>query len=315
MREFLINENDADQRLDKYIQKTCRKMPKSLMYRLIRQKKIKVNRKRSEPNAMLQKGDRIQMFINEDFFADEKIDVSKASKLQGIVYEDKHFLILDKQQGVIVHSSRKFQGDTLIDQVMKYLIDTHQYDPQHENSFRPAFANRLDQNTGGLIIACKNAKSLRIMNEMIRTHQVEKHYLCIIEGKLRDGLYKHYYMKDEKRNMALIFDEPKNNCAEVSLAVQTLHHGKKYSLLDVDLISGKSHQIRAQLAHLHHPLIGDVKYHGKQIMKHQALYAYKLTFHTDQPDFEYLNAIKIVQKNNFIIQKYKSIENVEVEID
>lgn len=315
MRDFLINENDADQRLDKYIQKTCKKMPKSLMYRLIRQKKIKVNRKRSEPNAILQKGDQVQMFISDEFFSDEKMDLSRISKLNGIIYEDEHFLILDKKTGIIVHSNEKFQEDTLIDQVLKYLIDTHQYDPYKENSFTPAFANRLDQNTGGLIIACKNAKSLRLMNEMIRSHQVEKHYLCIIEGKIKDGLYKHYYIKDEEKNEALIFDEPRKNSVEVSLGLQTLHQGKEYALLDVHLISGKSHQIRAQLAHLHHPLIGDVKYHGKKIMKHQALYAYKLSFHTKEAGFEYLNSVKIVQKNNFVIQKYKNLENVEVEID
>ena len=119
MRDFLINENDADQRLDKYIQKTCKKMPKSLMYRLIRQKKIKVNRKRSEPNAILQKGDQVQMFISDEFFSDEKMDLSRISKLNGIIYEDEHFLILDKKTGIIVHSNEKFQEDTLIDQVLK----------------------------------------------------------------------------------------------------------------------------------------------------------------------------------------------------
>lgn len=311
MREFIINENDADQRLDKYIQKSCHKMPKSLMFRLIRQKKIKVNRKRSEPSYMLQKGDHIQMFINEEFFEEKKMDISKAPALSNIVYEDDHFLIVDKKPGIIVHSNEKFQDQTLIQQVLKYLIETGQYDPTNENSFTPAFANRLDQNTGGLIIACKNAKSLRYMNEMIRNHQIEKHYQCIIEGKLQDGHYEHYYIKDKDKNMALIFDEKKENSVLVALETNTLHQGKRYALLDVNLITGKSHQIRAQLSFLHHPLIGDQKYHGKMIMKHQALYAYKLIFH-GEGEFEYLNSLQIIQKNNFVIQKYKQLEGIEV---
>ena len=315
MKEFRVNENDADQRLDKYIQKTCFELPKSLMFRFIRQKKIKVNRKRSEPSYILQKDDTIQMFISDEFFVNKKMDVSKAAKLSGIVYEDKNFLILDKEAGMIVHSNNKFEDNTLIQQVLKYLIDTKAYNPMVENSFTPAFANRLDQNTGGLIIACKNAKSLRFMNELIREHGAEKHYLCIIEGVLKDGLYEHHYIKDRKKNMALIFDDPKKGSVPVSLEVHTIHQGRRYALLDVRLISGKSHQIRAQLAHLHHPLIGDVKYHGKMMMKHQALYAYKLLFHVHNDEFQYLNSVKILQKDNSVIRMYHKIENVEVDID
>ena len=124
MKEFRVNENDADQRLDKYIQKTCFELPKSLMFRFIRQKKIKVNRKRSEPSYILQKDDTIQMFISDEFFVNKKMDVSKAAKLSGIVYEDKNFLILDKEAGMIVHSNNKFEDNTLIQRVLKYLIDT-----------------------------------------------------------------------------------------------------------------------------------------------------------------------------------------------
>lgn len=308
MREFVINENDASQRVDKYIQKTCHQMPKSLMFRLIRQKKIKVNRKRCEPNTILNVNDTVQMFISDEFFVEKKIDVENTKKLKNIIYEDNHFLILDKEVGVIVHSNEKESKDTLIQRVLKYLIDTKQYDPTKENSFTPAFANRLDQNTGGLIIACKNAKSLRAMNEMIREHELQKHYLCIIEGEVKNGLYKHHYIKDKKNNKAMIYSKPKEGSVPVMLEVKTVHKGQKYSLLDIHLITGKSHQIRAQMAFLGHPLIGDVKYNGSNIMKHQALYAYKLSFQTSNLEFDYLNKIEIIQENNFVIKKYKNLE-------
>ena len=314
MREFVINENDASQRVDKYIQKTCHQMPKSLMFRLIRQKKIKVNRKRCEPNQMLNVNDTVQMFISDEFFVEKKMNIQNTKRLKNIVFEDDNFLILDKEVGVIVHSNEKEEDDTLIQRVIKYLIDTQQYDPSKENSFTPAFANRLDQNTGGLIIACKNVKSLRAMNEIIRNQEIEKHYLCIIEGKVKNGLLKHFYIKDKNQNEAMIFNKQKEGSVPVYLEVDTLHYGKKYSLLDIHLITGKSHQIRAQLAYTGHPLIGDVKFNGARIMKHQALYAYRLAFNTTLDDFKYLNDLKIVQKENFVINKFNLLESVDISI-
>ena len=274
---------------------------------MIRQKKIKVNRKRCEPNTILMMDDHVQMFISDDFFETKEFSLNKTKKLNNIIYEDDNLLIIDKEVGVIVHSNEKEQNDTLIQRVIKYLIDTNQYDPSKENSFVPAFANRLDQNTGGLIIACKNAKSLRAINEMIRSHEVEKHYLCIIEGNVKNKLYKHYYIKDKNNNKAQIFDFQVKGSVEVMLEVKTINSSRIYSLLDIHLITGKSHQIRAQLAHLNHPLIGDSKYGGLKIMKHQALYAYKLLFHTKNEDFKYLNNLIIEQKQNFVLNKYNEL--------
>lgn len=307
MREFIINENDANQRVDKFIQKTCHQMPKSLMYRLIRQKKIKVNRKRCEPNMMLNMNDTIQMFISDEFFVEKEFKLEKTKKLENIVYEDNNILVLDKEVGIIVHSNEKETKDTYIQRVIKYLIDTEQYDPKNESSFVPAFVNRLDQNTGGLLIACKNANSLRAMNEMIRNHEVEKHYMCIIKGSVANKLYKHFYIKDKNNNKALIYDKQVKDSVPVELIVETIHSNKNYSLLDINLITGKSHQIRAQLAHLKHPLIGDIKYGGDRIMKSQALYAYKLSFNTNNEYLSYLNEITIKQDKNFVFKKYKEL--------
>lgn len=309
MKEFLIQENDAHQRIDKFISKSTT-IPKSMMYRLIRQKKIKVNRKRCEPQQILNVSDTVQMFVADEFFISKEIQI-KASKLKKIVYEDENLLILDKETGIPVHADKNHSNDTLMDQILKYLVDSGQYDPSKEASFVPALANRLDTNTGGLIIACKNAEALRTMNEMIRCHQVEKHYVCIIEGQIKEGRYDHFYMKDKNQNKAYIYDDKKEGTVPVSLVVTPLHQGHCYSLLDIHLITGKSHQIRAQLAHLGHPLIGDIKYHGKKIGSHQALYAYKLSFHSKNEHFMYLNSLEFIQKNNFVIDQFKSLEHIE----
>lgn len=307
MREFIINENDANQRVDKFIQKTCHQMPKSLMYRLIRQKRIKVNRKRCEPNMMLNINDTIQMFISDEFFVEKEFRISSTKQLKNIVYEDDNILVLDKEVGVVVHSNEKENKDTYIQRVIKYLIETNQYNPKNENSFVPAFVNRLDQNTGGLLIACKNANSLRAMNEMIRNHEVEKHYMCIVKGRVDDGLYRHYYIKDKNNNKALIYDKQVKDSVAVELIVETIQTANNYSLLDINLITGKSHQIRAQLSHLKHPLIGDFKYGGDRIMKSQALYAYKLSFNTSNEALNYLNNIVIDKKDNFVSREFKKM--------
>ncbi len=171
MKEFVINENDAGQRVDKYIQKTTNNMPKSLMYRLIRQKKIKVNRKRCEVNQQLMVGDSVQMFIADEFFQSKELPIYQAKKLDSIIYEDQNLLIVNKEVGVFSHSDSNHTTDTMIQRILRYLVETGQYDPNQENSFIPGIVNRLDANTGGLMIACKNAKTLRRMNEAIKNNE------------------------------------------------------------------------------------------------------------------------------------------------
>ncbi|MGN1343681.1 MAG: RluA family pseudouridine synthase, partial [Traorella sp.] len=257
--------------------------------------------------TILKLDDHVLMFISDEFFIDKEMKLTNTKKLSNIIYEDENYLIIDKEVGLKVHSDIHEDEDTLIQRVKKYLIDTRQYDPTLENSFTPALANRLDQNTGGLVIACKNAKSLRAMNEMIRCHEVEKHYVCIIEKQIKNGLYKHYYKKDSTINKAIINDKPFDNSTLVQLAIRTLETNNNYSLLDIHLITGKSHQIRAQLAYLGHPLIGDRKYGGSSLMKYQALYAYKLAFHTSNKDFQYLNQLKFIKEHNFVTLKYQEM--------
>lgn len=282
MREFIINRNDADQRLDKYLAKSFKRLPKSLMYKYIRNKKIKVNRKRCEISQRLNEGDMVQMYISEEFF-EEQNDLSfmQASDQLNVLYENEHLLIVNKPANLLVHSDDANQFDTLMDRILKYLVKTKAYDPYGEKSFTPALCHRIDRNTEGIVIAAKTAEALRMTNEKIRQREIEKHYLCIVEGQLR-GSKKlvHYYRKDDQKNKAILSLTLKEGLSEVSLIYQSLAVKERYSLLDIDLLTGKSHQIRAQLSFIKHPLLNDVKYLGKPFrqLEGQALCAYKICF-------------------------------------
>lgn len=282
MREFIINRNDADQRLDKYLAKSLKRLPKSLMYKYIRNKKIKVNRKRCEISQRLNEGDLVQMYISEDFFEDQSnLSFMQASDQLHVIYENEHLLIVNKPANLLVHSDDANQFDTLTDRILKYLVKTKAYDPHLEKSFTPALCHRIDRNTEGLVIAAKSAEALRVMNEKIRQREIDKHYLCIVEGQLRgsDKLV-HYYRKDEAINKAILSSAPIDGWSEVSLIYKSLAVKDNYSLLDIDLLTGKSHQIRAQLSYIKHPLLNDIKYQGKPYrqLEGQALCAYKICF-------------------------------------
>lgn len=314
MREFVILENDANQRVDKYIQKSLNQLPTSLMYKYIRNKKIKVNHKRCEISQRLQLGDTIQFYISDEFFKNQCIEISSSTgKLKHIVYEDENILVVDKPINLLVQSDSKEDQNTLNHQILKYLIDTKQYDPNKEKSFKPACINRIDRNTRGLVIACKKASAARYLSEKIRLHEIEKRYLCIAEGKTKRYEHLvHYYEKNEKLNKAFIFDYQNEGNTQVELEYNTLRQTQLYSLCDVNLITGKSHQIRAQMAHVAHPLVGDAKYGSKnKTLKYQSLYAYCLIFRfkDDNPEFAYLNGKKIQVEQPFILTEYEKLIN------
>lgn len=284
MRELTVNENDAGQRVDKFIKKTLQQLPQNLMYKYIRNKKIKVNKKRCTIEQKLEVGDVLQCYIPEEFF-DQPIDYQflKASRDLNIVYEDAHILIVDKPAGLLVHSDQPDDHDTLIDRVQAYLYDQQIYQPSLENSFAPALANRIDRNTSGLVLAAKDAASLRELNQLIKDRRIDKRYLCIVEGMLskqQDALCLYHQKQDD--NHAKISKLPRDGYKEVRMDYRVLDTSDAYSLVEVLLHTGKSHQIRACFSALHHPLMGDVKYGAKRTAwKYQALCAYSLTFHPD----------------------------------
>ncbi|MBQ9428901.1 MAG: RluA family pseudouridine synthase [Clostridia bacterium] len=292
MHELLVGKNDAGQRLDKFLQKSLYGMPLSLMYRLIRQKKIKVNRRRAENGQMLCEGDRLQLFIGDEFFtAGEKrgdaASLSAVQKMPDVLYEDENIMLLCKRPGVLVHDDAAGQNDTLLFHAKAYLYQKGEYDPEKEQSFAPALCNRIDRNTGGIVILAKNAEALRVMNEKIRDRKISKFYLCAVHGILQkktDTLHA-WLKKDSQTNTVKIYDDTHkpHDAKSIATRYRVLAEREGDSLLEVDLLTGRTHQIRAQFAAVGHPLLGDGKYgvlgaDKKRGYKYQALYAYRLRF-------------------------------------
>ncbi len=301
MKEFTINKNDSGQRLDKYITKSVPLLPKSLMYKYIRSKRIKVNGKRSDISYKLNENDIVSMYINDEFFekAKPKYDFLSAGKNINIVYEDENIILVDKPTGILSHPDEDNYTDTAITRIKRYLYEKGDYKPDEEASFAPALVNRIDRNTSGIIIAAKNSESLRILNEKLKNRELHKLYLCVVIGKLRnkEGLVEGYLEKNEKQNKVYISDKATDKSKHISTKYKVLGYQNGLSLLEVELLTGRTHQIRATFSHLGTPLLGDGKYgtnaQNKQFggYKKQFLYSYKLAFDfkSDAGILNYLN--------------------------
>ena len=300
MRTLIIKQNDAGQRLDKFLSKAVKALPKSLMYKSIRTKKIKVNRKRTEIGYILEEGDTVELFLAEEFFTERAVEEAfmKLTPHLDIVYEDEHILLLDKQPGLIVHSDDEEEVNTLISHVKAYLYRKGEYNPADEQSFAPALCNRIDRNTGGIVIAAKTAEALRVMNEKIRNDELSKFYLAAVHGKLpkRVDTLHGWLKKDAASNMVDVITTPRPGYKEIITKYRVLEEKRDLSLVEVELVTGRTHQIRAHLSSIGHPLLGDGKYginrDDKKIgYKFQALFAYRLEFRftTDSGALSYLN--------------------------
>ena len=288
MQIIKIGRNDAGQRLDKFLSKAVKGLPTSLMYKYIRTKKIKVNRKRAEQNYFLCEGDEIELFIRDEFFESPESDDGALTRIKpklDIVYEDDNIMLLNKRPGVLVHEDSEGKENTLIMHVQAYLYAKGEYDPKSENSFAPALCNRIDRNTGGIVIAAKNAEALRVMNEKIKNNEIRKFYLCLVHGVPKKRYAKLYgwLRKDSAKNTVEVRDEKFAGSKEIITVYNVEKTFSDRSLVEVELVTGRTHQIRAHMAHIGHSLIGDGKYgvnrsEKKDGYKFQALYAYKLKF-------------------------------------
>ena len=315
MKAFTIGKNDAGQRLDRFIAKSVPLLPASLSQKYIRLKRIKVNGTRAQRDTRLREGDLVEMYVNDEFFETPRAEnayLSVSAPRLNIVYEDENILLCDKRPGLAVHPHDGAEyGRTLIDHIQAYLYGKGEWNPRRENAFAPALCNRIDRNTGGIVIAAKNAEALRILNEKIRDRELDKRYLAVIHGRMdpREGTLRGYLFKDAVKNRVYVTREPQKGAKSCETRYRALQTSGDLSLVECELVTGRTHQIRAQFAAAGHPLLGDGKYGKAETRydrKYQALYAYKLTFafRTDGGSLQYLDGQSFRVKNVDFVTEY-----------
>lgn len=293
MKTVIITAKDAGQRVDRLLLKTFDRLPKSLMFKEIRKKNIKVNKKRCAAEQILNEGDVITLYLNDDVLHEKEkhYDFLKASKDLDIIYEDENIILLNKKVGVLCHPDGKDYTDNLVARLKRYLYEKGEWSPE-KSTFSPALANRIDRNTGGIVIGAKNSSSLKTLNDKIKSREIEKYYLTVVHGKMpkNQDTLTAYLTKDSKKNMVTVTNEPVENAKKIITSYTVLDYYDDASLLEIHLLTGRTHQIRAHLAHIGHPLYGDGKYSGERGRYRQALYSYKLEFNfKDKCSLDYLN--------------------------
>ncbi|MDR2525399.1 MAG: RluA family pseudouridine synthase [Oscillospiraceae bacterium] len=319
MHSFTIQQNDAGQRLDAFFRKVAPHLPSSLLYKALRTKKIKCNGKRAAGSLRLQAGDTLTCYLPDELFAPPKYQYAffRAGKALDALYEDAHILLANKPAGLLSHPDEGEYCDTLLGRIQRYLYETGCYDPARENTFAPALVNRIDRNTEGIVIAAKTAAALRVLNEKMKNRELRKFYLCAVHGCPKAGealpggwrLLRGWLIKRENQSLVEILPAPRPGAKEIQTSYRILAQADGLSLLEIELRTGRTHQIRAQFAAAGHALVGDGKYAPRAQFnacgyKKQCLASARLVFafDGDAGELEYLRGLDIqLPKVGFVL--------------
>jgi len=307
-----VGSNEAGQRIDKFLRKWLKDVPLSAIYKNIRKGDVKVNGKKVKEKYSILEGDEVE--LREITTQDKKEKFIRIDNNLQILYEDEDILLVEKWPGVLVHSDKKNGEPTLTDYMLSYLFDKGDYRPENEISFIPASCNRLDRNTSGIVVFGKSYEGLKEMNEMMRERKIKKYYQALVKGKIKDGFYEAYISKTQDSNISKIYSTEQQGFKKIEMNVKTIQTCGSFSLLELELLTGRSHQLRAHLGYLGNPIIGDTKYGDNKLnsffmnkygLGYQFLYAYKLIFKDCSERFSYLENKTIAVALPPVLKKIK----------
>lgn len=309
MQELHVTANEAGQRLDKFLAKFLNQAPKSFLYKMMRKKNIVLNGKKCTGNEKLKQGDSIKLFFSDEtiekFSAGTYVTPKKEKiNMLPIIYEDEQVLLMNKPVGVLSQKA-KDSDVSAVEILINYLIETNQLSKEQFRTFHPSICNRLDRNTSGILVAGKTLPALQEMNRFFKERTIAKYYRCLVKGRVikNEDYIKGYLVKDQKTNKVSITKKKTEEGVPIETEYCVIQSNDEVSLLEVHLITGKTHQIRAHLASIGHPIIGDYKYGDKQInemyrqeygLKSQLLHAYRLEMPSSDGSLAYLNDKKFV---------------------
>ena len=316
MKSFNVGKNDSGARLDRFVAKAVPLLPATLAQKYIRLKRIKVNGRGAKRDDRLRENDVVEMYVNDEFFeapTEDNAFLKITNPGLDIVYEDGNIMLLNKPTGVLCHSDGSFDYATLIARAQAYLFKTGEWNPKAENSFAPALCNRIDRNTSGIVIAAKNAESLRIINEKIKLREIDKYYMTVTVGKPPEpsGTLEGWLFKDSVKNRVFVSERQKQGSSFAATEYKTVKQKDRLTLLECRLLTGRTHQIRAQLAHAGCAILGDGKYGSERVNRtyneaHQLLCSYRLNFafKTDAGALSYLKNRDFALKSIDFVEKY-----------